>query len=907
MSFPLEFELIAKGDISSTVNKAKTSVGQLTQEATKNAPAMTKAAQASDKTAQSMSKVQGGASKAAGGMKSFGSAIGGIATGLAATATGIVNMSRAYADLEDAQLGVNNAFKTQQVKLKSLEEAEQKLAKLRDDENATSQDIADAERDIGIARLAVTNATNNLGEAEEDQQRAYQDFYMNMIPTSLGIIGTLTTALTAMKTASIGGAGGFSQLSAGSKLLKVGLVALPLAAIAAAFIAIRTNMFGVRDALDQLGARIGAAIPGLVPFLNWIKDLGTALGLTGKALDLKAAFQLFVDGFKTAIDTIMTTDWATVIQNFVTALITAIQEFNWETFSKELIKAFIEGIEWTKKNVLPFLENMTKQLEKVVKDKKNWEKVWEKIVEGLQGAIKWTQENVAPFLEKAKTELVTWIKTTKWDEVGAAIITALQGAVVWTQENVGPMFANLVTSITAWVKAQDWSAVGQAIIDSVKTATFNLSVSMASKGIAAGLLPILQGGGIQTLFGEEGGKEQEQISVEDYFKNKDAILNKALGRGGGGGGTTSDQLSAMIDSALGPMGAGGGGGALDVAGVKAAQTAWSSFSTSMATYVNSISTNVTKLQTVFSGFSTSMSTYANSIKTNFITALTTLGTAFTTLGTTVTTAMTTLKTQIGLFVTNANIQMTAVGTTLTTLGTAFTTLGTTVTTAMTTLKTQIGLFVTNVNTQMTAVITQLTAVGTSFTTLGTTATTAITQIITQVGVFATTMKTQATEISKHTTSVSASFLAMSQSVASSISKMEKDIDSLIDKFDDMKKAADAAYKAAQRASGSSGGGGGSSSGGLTSRFAGVSRQHGFHGIVTGRQTMEVGEWNKPEEVLVRPLTNPNNLNDRTMAGGGGGGQPIILNITIPGNEIVNTIQLKKFIRNATGKNYSRLM
>ena len=54
--------------------------------------------------------------------------------------------------------------------------------------------------------------------------------------------------------------------------MKVAMVAIPIVALATALIAIKTNAFGFRDALNELGVKLGQLIPQIKPLLQWIKD-----------------------------------------------------------------------------------------------------------------------------------------------------------------------------------------------------------------------------------------------------------------------------------------------------------------------------------------------------------------------------------------------------------------------------------------------------------------------------------------------------------------------------------------------------------------------------------------------------------------------------------------------------------
>jgi hypothetical protein len=151
----------------------------------------------------------------------------------------------------------------------------------------------------------VTSAVINDKEAHVNLQRAYEDFYLQIIPTAIGVVGSFASVLQVVQKSGIGFAS------------SIGKMILPLAGIGLAFLAIQTNFLGFRDMLQGLGKTIGDALPGLKPFLQILEDIGGILGLTPKKenlnqhiKDLMKSIQPFIDTFKGVIDSIMKGDWS---------------------------------------------------------------------------------------------------------------------------------------------------------------------------------------------------------------------------------------------------------------------------------------------------------------------------------------------------------------------------------------------------------------------------------------------------------------------------------------------------------------------------------------------------------------------------------------------------------------------
>jgi hypothetical protein len=322
--FPLEFLLQVKNEMSAGLTQATSQLKSMGSEA-----------------ASSASKV-----KASG--LGIGASISLVTTQLVSTANSIINLKRQWEDLTRAQNNVKQSGYTLASAKGNLENAviklgkaqagtagasenEIKIAKLQfkeDMKNAKSKlDVMKAHEKLnkvlnqgGKDAGKITIATNNLErakrrvasasinekEAQQNLKRAYEDFYLQTIPTAIGIFGSFATMIATFQTS-----GGLSGIA--TSLLKFSPI---LIGVGAAFAAVATNFLGFRTFLENLGRDIGNAVPALKPFLELIEALGSALGLTDKDINLNKALQNFtkglqpiIDGFKTFIDTIMKGDW----------------------------------------------------------------------------------------------------------------------------------------------------------------------------------------------------------------------------------------------------------------------------------------------------------------------------------------------------------------------------------------------------------------------------------------------------------------------------------------------------------------------------------------------------------------------------------------------------------------------
>ena len=178
-------------------------------------------------------------------------------------------------------------------------------------------EYAQALLDLEQAQANVSIKTDMHKEALEAQSDAYQDFYISIIPGVLGVLATLGSTIQGVQLSMGTAAKETTAMSTAMKALRVVMIALPIVALATALLAVKTNAFGFRDALNELGVKIGNLIPEIKPLLQWIKDFAEALGLTEKAMDLTKAWNLLVSGFQTALNTLKTTDWKSVINTIV--------------------------------------------------------------------------------------------------------------------------------------------------------------------------------------------------------------------------------------------------------------------------------------------------------------------------------------------------------------------------------------------------------------------------------------------------------------------------------------------------------------------------------------------------------------------------------------------------------------
>jgi len=195
---------------------------------------------------------------------SFGTAIGTNLTSLSTLSLSVVNFQRTLADLEDTQILVDRAALKVSRTQEAQSKAQDKVNQLTKDGMKGTAEYEQALNDLTQAEDAAKLAVTMHGEALEDQQRAYQDFYMSFIPTAISSVSTLATVLGSIKGM---GVGSFSGLK--------GIFTSILGGATSATGAVK----GLDFALNNLGkfTIIGLAIGAIAGLIKMFYDLGQAV------------------------------------------------------------------------------------------------------------------------------------------------------------------------------------------------------------------------------------------------------------------------------------------------------------------------------------------------------------------------------------------------------------------------------------------------------------------------------------------------------------------------------------------------------------------------------------------------------------------------------------------------------
>lgn len=254
-------------------------------------------------------------------LKNFGASFGRSITTVGALGGQVFGLTRQYQDLQDTQIRVDRTTLKLSRTNEAVSRAQTKLNEAVAKYGKGSKEAQQASLDLQQAMDAQKLATTMLGEAQEDQQRAYEDFWLGLGPTIatagasiMSVIsdlkgakgfGGLTTAVEAATSAVVGGGGGKGgggKAGLIAALTRLGGVAGPAALVGG-------GLFGAGALQKALGPdqiKIAQA-SGAQDLAMW----GKTLGLTrDQIMGLRASIEQFNNIFGLTTATVEQVDAA---------------------------------------------------------------------------------------------------------------------------------------------------------------------------------------------------------------------------------------------------------------------------------------------------------------------------------------------------------------------------------------------------------------------------------------------------------------------------------------------------------------------------------------------------------------------------------------------------------------------
>lgn len=239
--------------------------------------------------------------------KSLGASTKEIGLSFSAAAANMVNLAFQYDDLEKRELKVEKAHKAVMDAEITLSTARLRLQELTEKGTATDEEYEKAQLQLQSAQDGLRIKTEQLAITQGDLSQAQTQFALSVLPTVFSSVQAVSTGITALRGITAGlsmtqgatrmstlllapalgglGAGGtaagagMTAAGHGARFLQIamGPVGWVMIAVGAAFAAVATNAFGIRDAINDLGRAIGEALPFFKPLLEVLGQVGSFL------------------------------------------------------------------------------------------------------------------------------------------------------------------------------------------------------------------------------------------------------------------------------------------------------------------------------------------------------------------------------------------------------------------------------------------------------------------------------------------------------------------------------------------------------------------------------------------------------------------------------------------------------
>jgi len=230
---------------------------------------------------------------------------GTLTLGITTLTTGAFNLYNTYDNLNDVQLKLETMRIKEEASVKKAADAQRKYNEMLKDGKSTQAELESQLKQVEITRDRAALATAKLTDAQEDLDRAWKDFYINVLPASIqtlgggaAAIGTFATAMKGVKPAADSAKGGMNGLAttmtasagsmgavatSGSRLVPIlGGIGAAIAVVGGTLLAVNQNWGNFRDILNNVGEAIGTAVPQFEGILNLIKGFAGQIGLSGE-------------------------------------------------------------------------------------------------------------------------------------------------------------------------------------------------------------------------------------------------------------------------------------------------------------------------------------------------------------------------------------------------------------------------------------------------------------------------------------------------------------------------------------------------------------------------------------------------------------------------------------------------
>ena len=220
-----------------------------------------------------------------------GPSIASVGTAVAFAASSVISLVQQYTSLKRAQNTLERAQNVEKGQVIAITKQREKYNDTVEKYGKNSKEARMELDKLNLLEDKHKTQVEKIGLLQESLSQRMMSFAFSVVPTTIGVVSGLAQTFQILGNGR-GGAGGMKGV-----LGLIGRFGPPLLILGGFLLAVKFNLFGIRDALDGFGKALGDAMPALKPALNAIRDLGVVIGLVpGNAEEAQKRLKKFGGG-----------------------------------------------------------------------------------------------------------------------------------------------------------------------------------------------------------------------------------------------------------------------------------------------------------------------------------------------------------------------------------------------------------------------------------------------------------------------------------------------------------------------------------------------------------------------------------------------------------------------------------
>lgn len=226
--------------------------------------------------------------------------------GFAGVASSATAFATSFSVLDKAETAVRSQEAAVEALNVSMARTQTRINKLREEGKTDTEAYTNAVQDLEAKNARLEATQLRLRDAQVQLEDTYTNFIANIAPQMFAMVFGVQNAIRGLGVESIRASLGMFRMNAGARAASIGMRALNFAmgpigialiGITTLFTLWATNAFGIRDALNELGAKIqeflDTHIKPLGDALRWLNEnilqpLQEALGITSEEMEKTA-------------------------------------------------------------------------------------------------------------------------------------------------------------------------------------------------------------------------------------------------------------------------------------------------------------------------------------------------------------------------------------------------------------------------------------------------------------------------------------------------------------------------------------------------------------------------------------------------------------------------------------------